>query len=269
MEINFSSRECNVKIVYYGPGLSGKTTNLEVIHARTPEDNRGNLTALATDQDRTLFFDYMPLEIGEISGLKIRLRLFTVPGQVYYNSTRKLVLRCVDGVVFIADSQIHKKEENVESLENLRTNLEEHGLDLRNLPFVIQFNKRDLPNVMTLEEMEELLNGPYKAPCFPAVAMKGDGVFQCLKSIANLSIAKVEENIKNRSRGKKPQRQKIGNTPPMGANPRKPTGPLPFIPPKKREQEAQRTFSTGPGMKRPDSLLEEQLHLLEKKGLLD
>lgn len=199
MEINFNTREVNIKIVYYGPGLSGKTTNLEIIHKRTPEDNRGNLTAVSTEQDRTLFFDYMPLELGEICGLKVRLRLFTVPGQVYYNSTRKLVLRCVDGVVFVADSQEEKKQENLESLENLKTNLIENGSKIEDLPLVMQFNKRDMPNIMTLEAMENLVTREYKVPWFPAVAIKGDGVFQCLRSIANLTLVKVEDTMKKRS----------------------------------------------------------------------
>ncbi len=199
MEINFSSRECNVKIVYYGPGLSGKTTNLEIIHEKTPAENRGKLTALATDLDRTLFFDYMPLELGKIGGLTIRLRLFTVPGQVYYNATRKLVLRCVDGVVFVADSQESQRDANLESLQNLEENLAEHGMDLHKMPLVLQFNKRDLPNIMSLERMEELLNKTLHAPCFPAVAIEGNGVSQCLKSIANLTMVRVEESIRNKS----------------------------------------------------------------------
>ena len=198
METNFNTREVNIKIVYYGPGLSGKTTNLEVIHARTPEDNRGKLSAVATDQDRTLFFDYMPLELGEICGLKVRLKLFTVPGQVYYNATRKLVLRCVDGVIFVADSQEDKKAENQESLQNLRDNLAELNYRLEDIALVMQFNKRDLPNTMPLEVMESLLNKDLKAPWFPAVAVKGDGVFQCIKSIANMTLTKVEDSLKKR-----------------------------------------------------------------------
>lgn len=201
MEINFASRECNVKIVYYGPGLSGKTTNLEVIHQKAPEANRGKLTALATDLDRTLYFDYMPLELGKISGLTVRMRLFTVPGQVYYNSTRKIVLRCVDGVVFVADSQEKQKSANLESLENLKENLLEHGLNIEEIPLILQYNKRDLPNIMPIEVMDADLNFKLKAPNCPAIAPKGDGVFQCLKMIANLTMAKVEENIKSKPRG--------------------------------------------------------------------
>ena len=202
MEINFSSRECNVKIVYYGPGLSGKTTNLEIIHQRTPIANRGNLTALATDLDRTLYFDYMPLELGKISSLTIRMRLFTVPGQVYYNSTRKLVLRCVDGIVFIADSQFSQREANKESLLNLEENLQEQGISIEEIPIILQHNKRDLPDIMPIEMMEEDLNSRLQVPCFPAVAFRGDGVFQCLKSIANLTMGKVEDSIRNRMKSK-------------------------------------------------------------------
>ena len=229
MEINFSSRECNVKIVYYGPGLSGKTTNLEIIHARTPEDNRGNLTALATDQDRTLFFDYMPLEIGKISGLKVRLRLFTVPGQVYYNTTRKLVLRCVDGVVFVADSQESAKIANKESLDNLRENLQEYGYDISEIPLVIQYNKRDLPQVMSLETLEAILNNKLHAQSFPAVAIKGDGVFQCLKAIANLTMSRVEQNIRNRQRVRRDSapRRDILPPPPMLSRNRPQRPPIP------------------------------------------
>ncbi len=211
METNFSTREVNIKIVYYGPGLSGKTTNLEVIHSHTPEDNRSRLTAVATDQDRTLFFDYMALELGEICGLKVRLKLFTVPGQVYYNATRKLVLRCVDGIIFVADSQEEKKQENLESLANLHANLIEYGLKLEDIPLIMQFNKRDLPNAMPLELMESILNGQLKAPWFPAVAVNGDGVFQCIKNIANMTLAKVEDNIKRRpSKVARPTEQMTG-----------------------------------------------------------
>ena len=196
MEINFASRECNVKIVYYGPGLSGKTTNLEVIHQKAPDANRGKLTALATDLDRTLYFDYMPLELGKISGLTVRMRLFTVPGQVYYNATRKIVLRCVDGVVFVADSQEKQRNANLESLANLKENLLEQGLNIEEIPLVLQYNKRDLPNIMSIDMLEADMNSTLKAVSCPAIAPRGDGVFQCLKMIANLTMAKVEENIK-------------------------------------------------------------------------
>ena len=168
MDVNYGTGEVSLKIVYYGPGLSGKTTNLEVIHSKAPSTHRGRLTAIATQQDRTLFFDFMPLELGKIGGLKTKLRLFTVPGQVFYNSTRKLVLQRVDGVVFIADSQAHKMDENIESLENLEENLREYDVDIRNIPLVIQHNKRDLPGILTGDEINAALNSELKAPSFPA-----------------------------------------------------------------------------------------------------
>lgn len=200
MEINFGSKECNVKIVYYGPGLSGKTTNLEIIHQKTPESNRGKLTALATDMDRTLYFDYMPIDLGKINGLTVRLRLFTVPGQVFYNATRKIVLRCVDGVVFVADSQESQRKANIESFENLKENLLEQGLSIEEVPLVLQYNKRDLPNAVPFDVLDADLKFHPKIPSFGAIAPKGDGVFQCLKAIANLTMAKVEENVVSKPR---------------------------------------------------------------------
>ena len=198
MDVNYGTGEVSLKIVYYGPGLSGKTTNLEVIHSKAPATHRGRLTAIATQQDRTLFFDFMPLELGKIGGLKTKLRLFTVPGQVYYNSTRKLVLQRVDGVVFIADSQAHKMDENIESLENLEENLKEYGVDIRDIPLVIQHNKRDLPNILTIDEMNAAMNSELKVPSFPAVALTGEGVFPTLKSIAGL-VLKAVENLSKTS----------------------------------------------------------------------
>ncbi|MBO7131470.1 MAG: GTPase, partial [Fibrobacterales bacterium] len=151
--INFATREINCKIVYYGPGVGGKTTNLQVIHQKLPDDKRSEMVSLATEQDRTLFFDFLPLNLGAIRGFKTRFQLYTVPGQVYYNSTRKLVLRGVDGVVFVADSQKSRHAENLESLQNLQDNLKEYGFDLKDIPFVLQYNKRDLPDIFTVEEM--------------------------------------------------------------------------------------------------------------------
>lgn len=201
MDVNYGTGEVSLKIVYYGPGLSGKTTNLEVIHSKAPATHRGRLTAIATQQDRTLFFDFMPLELGKIGGLKTKLRLFTVPGQVYYNSTRKLVLQRVDGLVFVADSQSHKMDENVESLENLEENLAEYGVDIQNVPLVLQYNKRDLSDVMSIEEMDSIINSALKVPAFPAVAVTGEGVFPTLKSIAGLVLKSVE-NIAKATPGK-------------------------------------------------------------------
>jgi signal recognition particle receptor subunit beta len=226
MEINLKSREVSIKVVYYGPGVSGKTTNLEIIHEKTPNTNKGRLSSLATDQDRTLFFDYMPLELGEISGLKIRLRLFTVPGQVYYNSTRKLVLRCVDGIVFVADSQVGKNQENMESLQNLYENLRELEIDADSIPIVMQYNKRDLSNIMSVEYMNQTINYELNADHFEAIAIKGQGVFQTLKCIASKTLKKAEENIKNKRKRPKSsatpvhqtndQTRKMGGTTPSG-----------------------------------------------------
>ena len=154
VSINYSAREVCCKIVYYGPGLSGKTTNLQYVHAKVPDGTRGKLISLATEADRTLYFDFLPINIGTINGFQAKFQLYTVPGQVYYNATRKLVLRGVDGVVFVADSQPDKMDENIESLANLEENLAEYGYDIDSIPFVIQYNKRDLPGVLPVEELE-------------------------------------------------------------------------------------------------------------------
>jgi signal recognition particle receptor subunit beta len=181
--INYSSREINCKIVYYGPGLCGKTTNLQYIYGKTNPEVKGKMISLATETERTLFFDFLPLSLGEIRGFKTRFHLYTVPGQVFYDASRKLILKGVDGVVFCADSQIERMEANVESLENLSVNLREQGYDIANVPYVVQYNKRDLPNAAPLEEMRRLLN-PTGVPEFEACATVGKGVFETLKSVA-------------------------------------------------------------------------------------
>jgi signal recognition particle receptor subunit beta len=181
--INYSSREINCKIVYYGPGLCGKTTNLQYIYGKTNPDVKGKMISLATETERTLFFDFLPLALGEIRGFKTRFHLYTVPGQVFYDASRKLILKGVDGVVFVADSQIERMEANVESLENLAVNLKEQGYELSNVPYVIQYNKRDLPNAAPVEEMRRLLN-PAGAVEFEACATTGQGVFETLKAVA-------------------------------------------------------------------------------------
>ena len=191
--INFATREISCKVVYYGPGLSGKTTNLLVIHQKMPQDKRTDMVSLATEGDRTLFFDFLPLNLGDIKGFKTRFQLYTVPGQVYYNSTRKLVLRGVDGIVFVADSQRSRQAENLESLQNLRQNLQDYGMDLDDMPFVLQYNKRDMDNVFTLDELNAELN-PRNVPFFPATAHNGKGVVTTLKTIAMLVIEKF--NVK-------------------------------------------------------------------------
>jgi hypothetical protein len=190
--INYSSREINCKIVYYGPGLCGKTTNLQHIYAKTNPDVKGKMISLATETERTLFFDFLPLALGEIRGFKTRFHLYTVPGQVFYDASRKLILKGVDGVIFVADSQIERMEANVESLDNLRVNLKEQGYDLDKIPYVVQFNKRDLPNAAPLEEMRHLLN-PAGVPDYEACASTGQGVFETLKAVAKGVLADLKK----------------------------------------------------------------------------
>jgi signal recognition particle receptor subunit beta len=190
VQINFANKEIQCKVVYYGPGMSGKTTNLEVVHKKAPAGAKGDLTSIATEGDRTLFFDFMPLDLGNIAGIKTKFQLYTVPGQVYYNSTRKLVLQGVDGIVFVADSQSDKIEENLEALENLKANLREYGRDLESIPVVFQWNKRDLPTALPVEELERRLN-PTGAPTFEAVAATGEGVFPTLKALASLVLESI------------------------------------------------------------------------------
>ena len=217
--INYASREINCKLVYYGPGLGGKTTNLEFVFNKVAPNSRGKLISLATETERTLFFDFLPVDLGTIRGFKTRFHLYTVPGQVYYNASRKLILKGVDGVVFVADSQIERMEANIESMQNLYDNMAQHGYNLTTIPFVIQYNKRDLPNAATIGELQAALNpgwpvddparqrpagDPYhegeqlveqvdgqwieRAPYFEAVAMKGDGVFDTLKAVSKLVL---------------------------------------------------------------------------------
>ena len=194
VQINFALREVNCKIVYYGPGMSGKTTNLEIVHKKAPEATKGELTSIATEGDRTLFFDFMPLDLGTIAGMRTRFQLYTVPGQVYYNSTRKLVLQGVDGIVFVADSSESKMEENLESLENLKNNLAEYGKDIREIPIVLQYNKRDLPDVMSMDEMDDLLN--YRdLPRYEARALAGVGVFDTLKGISEQVLRRLSQRF--------------------------------------------------------------------------
>ena len=189
--INYSSREINCKIVYYGPGLCGKTTNLQHIYTKTNPDLKGKMISLATETERTLFFDFLPLALGEIRGFKTRFHLYTVPGQVFYDASRKLILKGVDGVVFVADSQIERMEANLESLENLRVNLKEQGYELDKVPYVVQYNKRDLPNAAQLDEMKRVLNQT-GVPDFEACATVGKGVFETLKSVAKGVIGELK-----------------------------------------------------------------------------
>jgi len=190
--INYSSREINCKIVYYGPGLCGKTTNLQYVYAKTNPEAKGKMISLATETERTLFFDFLPLSLGEIRGFKTRFHLYTVPGQVFYDASRKLILKGVDGVVFVADSQIERMEANLESVDNLKVNLAEQGYDLAKVPYVVQYNKRDLPNVATVDEMRRLIN-PRNVPEYQAVAPTGVGVFDTLKAVAKLVLTELKK----------------------------------------------------------------------------
>lgn len=191
--INYSSREINCKIVYYGPGLCGKTTNLQFVYRRTNPNQKGKLISLATETERTLFFDFLPLALGDIKGFKIRFHLYTVPGQVFYSASRKLILKGVDGVVFVSDSQIERMEANLESLDDLKINLAEQGYELDKLPYTIQHNKRDLANVAPLDTMNKLLN-PRNIPYFEAVAITGVGVFETLKNVAKQVLTELKKH---------------------------------------------------------------------------
>ncbi len=181
--INYASREINCKIVYYGTGLGGKTTNLEHVYSKVDPQTRGKLISLATEADRTLFFDFLPVDLGSIRGFKTRFHLYTVPGQVYYNASRKLILKGVDGIIFVADSQRDRAEANIEAMHNLYENLETYGYDLSRIPFVIQYNKRDLDRILPVEELRAELN-PMGVPDLEAVATEGKGVFETLKTVS-------------------------------------------------------------------------------------
>ena len=196
VSINYAFREISCKIVYYGPGLSGKTTNLQYVHDRVPAKSRGDLISLATEADRTLYFDFLPIHVGDIGGFSTKFQLYTVPGQVFYNATRKLVLRGVDGIVFVADSQNAKMDENIESLANMYENLRENDIDVQTMPLVLQYNKRDLPDIATIEELEKTIN-PDGRPYVEASAVKGLGVFDTMKRITKL----VLEDTKRRTSG--------------------------------------------------------------------
>jgi mutual gliding-motility protein MglA len=198
--VSYSGREINAKIVYYGPGLSGKTTNLEKIYDSVPESNRGRMVSMKTQTDRTLFFDLLPLDLGELSGMKTRFLLYTVPGQVYYNATRKLVLKGVDAIVFVADSSPDKMAENRESLTNLEQNLKSYGLDLKTVPWVIQFNKRDLPDALPIEQMNKDLNRG-NVPTYEAQAPNGTGVFETLRGVSKLLLSKISKDVVEKDRG--------------------------------------------------------------------
>ncbi|MBN2694261.1 GTPase domain-containing protein [bacterium] len=189
--INYASRVINLKIVYYGPGLCGKTTNLQYIFDKTDQQRKGSLVSLATEADRTLFFDFLPIEVAQINGFQTKLHLYTVPGQVFYNASRKLILKEVDGIVFVADLQAARFEANLESMDNLIENLEEYGYDIKEIPTIIQYNKIDLPNIASIAELDKEMN-PYNFPIFKASAANGQGVFETLKGIAKLVVKKLQ-----------------------------------------------------------------------------
>jgi signal recognition particle receptor subunit beta len=189
--INFAAREINCKIVYYGAGLGGKTTNLQVIYQKTADQQKGKMISLATETERTLFFDFLPLDLGSVRGFKTRIHLYTVPGQVFYDASRKLILRGVDGIVFVADSQEQRMDANVEALENLMANLKEHGYDFNKIPYVLQLNKRDLPNILPFDLLATELRKKNEA-IVEAVAFQGVGVFETLKEIAKQVLTELK-----------------------------------------------------------------------------
>lgn len=224
VQINFAQKQVNAKIVYYGPGMSGKTTNLEVIHQRAPESNRGDLTSISTDGDRTLFFDFMPLDLGMVAGMRTCFQVYTVPGQVYYNSTRKLVLQGVDGVIFIADSSPDMMEENLESMRDLQKNLAEYGRSAEEIPLVIQYNKRDIPGALPIEELEEQLN-TRGVPAFEGIANTGQGVFPTLKAVAACVLDSLHKQS-GAAGGAAPEVAPAADAQPMPAQAAQPEAPI-------------------------------------------
>jgi signal recognition particle receptor subunit beta len=193
--LNYSTREINFKIVYYGPGLSGKTTNIKTIYEKVKADSKGKLVSLATETERTLFFDFFPLDLGTVKGYKVKFHLYTVPGQIYYSSSRKLIMKGVDGIVFVADSQRERFEANIESINDMLQNLADYNIEFDNLPYVLQLNKRDLPNITPVNEMIEALRRK-EEPVVEAMALKGDGVVETLKSISKLIMVDVKRKLK-------------------------------------------------------------------------
>ncbi len=185
--INYAGREINCKIVYYGTGLGGKTTNLEYVYSKVNPEAKGKMISLATETERTLFFDFLPIDLGDVKGFKTRFHLYTVPGQVYYNASRKLILKGVDGVIFVADSQAERMEANIEAMHNLYENLDSYGYDLTTIPFAMQYNKRDLPNAMPMDDLRAQLN-PMGVPDFEGVAIEGRGVFETLGAVSKMVV---------------------------------------------------------------------------------
>ena len=194
--VNYHTKEINCKIVYYGPGLGGKTTNIQHVYQRTASGSKGQMVTLNTENERTLFFDFLPLDLGQIRGFKTRFHLYTVPGQVFYEASRKLILRGVDGIVFVADSQVEKMEDNLESLKGLKKNLEDQGYDFEKVPLVLQWNKRDLPNTVAVQDLERKLN-ENDFPSFESTATTGEGVFETLKMISKLVLLNIKGGLDN------------------------------------------------------------------------
>lgn len=192
--VNYHSKEINCKIVYYGPGLGGKTTNIQYVYQRTASGSKGQMITLNTENERTLFFDFLPLDLGTIRGFKTRFHLYTVPGQVFYEASRKLILRGVDGIVFVADSQVERMEANLESFQGLKKNLEDQGYDFSKVPIVLQWNKRDLPNIVSVQDLEQKLNN-MDVPSFEATATTGEGVFETLKMISKLVLLNIKGGL--------------------------------------------------------------------------
>ncbi len=243
--INYAAREISVKIVYYGPGLSGKTTNLQIIHRKIPQVSKSDMVSLATETDRTLFFDFLPLDLGKIRGFTTKFQLYTVPGQVYYNATRKLVLRGVDGIVFVADSAADKLDENIESFQNMEENLAEYGYKRESIPIIIQYNKRDVPNAMPVQELNSSIN-KYNFSWSEAISNKGKGVFESLKLIGKLVIDQLNQRYASSSAKKRPasMARSMSQTPaPQQTQPK----PLPSAPPSKPvDPPAQPSYASQP-----------------------
>lgn len=192
--INFANREINCKIVYYGPGVAGKTTNLKYIYTQVPDTVKGEMVSLATEDERTLFFDFLPIDLGTVQGFKTRFHLYTVPGQVFYNASRKLILRGVDGIIFVADSASNRLRANAESMRNLRENLDEYNLNLEEIPMVIQFNKRDLPDAVPTEMLRSILDPQDRFPSFDAAASSGVGVFETLRAVSKMVLERLAKS---------------------------------------------------------------------------
>ncbi len=254
--VNFSKREILCKIVYYGPGLCGKTTNLQTIHRKVPSKIRGNLTSVATKQDRTLFFDLLPLEVGRVRDFVIRLQLYTVPGQVYYNASRKIVLKGVDGIVFVADSQVGKMEENIESLQNLKDNLTENNVDPATVPVVLQYNKRDLAPTYPVEELNSAIN-KNNLSYFEAIATTGQGVFNTLKGISSVVIRDVKGKLESADKRKPASPQTKPEPEPVAATQKPESRPPDQDPIRTTKQEPiTKTVPTPPISKRPVNMPE-------------